>query len=269
MDKDRSRANEEARRAWDHNAQFWDERMGEGNDFVELLIWPVSQTLLELRSGERVLDIACGNGLTSRRMAALGAEVIASDFSEQMIKCAKSRTVTGLNRIQYSVVDATNYDALLALGEGTFDAALCNMALFDMAEIDPLMRALRRLIRPGGRFVFSIMHPCFNNPHMSHVGEVEEHDGEFIPIYSVKVYGYMSSTIKLGIGIRGQPVAHPYFHRPLSSLLGGGFKAGLILDALEERAFPPEHLSSSNPLSWGGNYSEIPPVLVARMRTPL
>src|SRR5262249_4340440 len=146
------KANEEARRAWNRNASFWDERMGEGNDFVELLIWPVTERLLDLRPGERVLDIACGNGLTSRRMAALGVEVVASDFSEQMINLAKSRTIADLNRIQYSVVDATDYDALLALGEGSFNAALCNMALFDMAEIDPLMRAISRLIRPGGRF---------------------------------------------------------------------------------------------------------------------
>src|SRR5919201_6531370 len=161
---DSSRANEEARQAWDHNAAFWDERMGEGNDFVEVLIWPTTERLLDLRPRERVLDIACGNGLTSRRMAALGTEVIAADFSEQMIRHAKRRTVAEPNRIQYLVLDATNYDALLALGEGTFDAALCNMALFDMAEIDPLMRAVGKLMRPGGRFVFSVIHPCFNNP---------------------------------------------------------------------------------------------------------
>jgi 2-polyprenyl-3-methyl-5-hydroxy-6-metoxy-1,4-benzoquinol methylase len=263
---DRSRANEEARRAWDQNAQFWDERMVEGNDFVECLIWPVSERLLDLKPGERVLDIACGNGLTSRRMAALGTEVIAADFSEQMIRHAKRRTVAELSRIQYLVLDATNYDALLALGEGTFDAALCNMALFDMAEIDPLMRAVGKLMRPGGRFVFSVIHPCFNSPHTAHVGETQDRDGELITTYSVKIYGYMSATMSLGVGIRGQPVAHPYFHRPLSKLLGAGFAAGLVLDALEERAFAPEHPSGSNPLSWGGNYSEIPPVLVARMR---
>ncbi|MEW6737283.1 MAG: hypothetical protein AB1489_38730 [Acidobacteriota bacterium] len=59
---------------------------------------------------------------------------------------------------------------------------------------------------------------------------------------------------------------HPYFHRPLEELLAAGFTAGFILDALEERAFPPEHHSESNALSWSGHFSEIPPVLVARMR---
>ena len=68
--------------------------------------------------------------------------------------------------------------------------------------------------------------------------------------------------------MNGQPVAHPYFHRSLSKLLGAGLEAGLLLDSLEERAFPPDHPTASNPLSWGGNYSEIPPVLIARMRIP-
>lgn len=68
---DRLRANEVAKDAWNQNAKFWDERMGEGNDFVELLIWPVTERLLALKPGERVLDIACGNGLSSRRMAAM------------------------------------------------------------------------------------------------------------------------------------------------------------------------------------------------------
>jgi len=50
------RANEVTRAAWNQNAAFWNERMGEGNDFVEVLIWPATEWLLELRPGERVLD---------------------------------------------------------------------------------------------------------------------------------------------------------------------------------------------------------------------
>src|SRR5919109_2900057 len=152
---DYARANEEARQAWNHNAAFWDARMGEGNDFVEVLIWPTTETFLALHPGERVLDVACGNGLTSRWMAAAGAEVVALDFSERMIAYAQHRTIVNADRIRYLVVDATDADALLGLGQHSFDAALCNMALFDMAEIATLIRALRRVLRTGGRFVFS------------------------------------------------------------------------------------------------------------------
>ncbi|MCL4294197.1 MAG: methyltransferase domain-containing protein [Anaerolineae bacterium] len=262
------RANEETREAWNHNAAFWNERMGEGNDFVEVLIWPATERLLDLHPGERVLDIACGNGLSSRRLAAMGAEVVAFDFAEAMIAYALERTTQHGERIRYSVLDATDEAALLALGEAQFDAAICNMALFDMAEIEPLMRALARLLRPGGRFVFSVIHPCFNNPHMAHVAEMEDRAGDIVTIYSVKVFRYITPSVARGVAIPGQPKAQLYFHRPLQILLRAGFKAGFVLDGLEERAFPPDHPPGRNPLSWGANFSEIPPVLVARLRLP-
>lgn len=263
---DPKRANEETRDAWNRNAAFWDERMGEGNDFVEVLTWPATERLLHIRPGERVLDVACGNGLTSRRLAALGAEVVAFDFSEELIAHARRRTVEHAKHIQYLVLDATDEQALLALGEGRFDAALCAMALFDMAEIDPLMRALTRLLRSDGRFVFSVIHPCFNNPRASLVAEQQDREGEIVTIYSVKVSGYMRPIVARGAGIRGQPKPHLYFHRPLQALFGAAFAAGFILDGLEERAFPPDHPPGKHPVSWGGNFYEIPPVLVARMR---
>jgi 2-polyprenyl-3-methyl-5-hydroxy-6-metoxy-1,4-benzoquinol methylase len=242
--------------------------MGEGNDFVEVLIWPSTERLLALQPGERVLDIACGNGLTSRRLAALGAEVVACDFAEEMIARARARTLDMLleKRIDYLVLDATDEQALLALGERTFDAALCSMALFDMAEIAPLMRALARLLRPTGRFIFSVLHPCFNSPHIAQVGEQQDREGQVVTIYSVKVYDYISPTVTHAAAIRGQPQPQPLFHRPLQVLLGTAFEAGFVLDGLEERAFPPDHPPAANPLSWGANFSEIPPVLVARVR---
>lgn len=252
---------------WNQNAAFWDERMGEGNDFVEVLIWPATVRLLEMRPGERVLDIACGNGLTSRRLAAMGAEVVALDFAEEMIAHALRRTAEHAERIAYLVLDATDEAALLALGEARFDAAICNMALFDMAEIQPLMRALARLLRPGGRFVFSVIHPCFSSPHVAQVAEMEDREGDIVTVYSVKILRYVTPTVTRAAAMRGQPKPQLVFHRPLQVLLGAGFDAGFVLDALEEPAFPPDHVSGRDPLSWGGNFSEIPPVLVARMRS--
>lgn len=266
--EDLRRANQEVKEAWNRNAAYWDERMGEGNDFVEVLTWPATERLLAPRPGQRVLDIACGNGLTSRRLAAMGAEVVAFDLSEGMIAHARQRTAEHADGIQYLVLDATDEAALLSLGEGRFDAALCSMALFDMAEITPLFHALVRLLRPGGRFVFSVLHPCFNSPHMAHVGEMQDVEGEITTVYSVKVFGYISSTVAHALAIPGQPAPQPIFHRPLQALLGAGFEAGFVLDGLEERAFPADHPPGTYALSWGGNFSEIPPVLVARMRLP-
>ncbi len=268
MAYDLERANWETREAWEANAAYWDARIGKGNDFVNVLIWPATERLLAAQPCERVLDAACGNGLYARKLAALGAEVVAFDFSAELIALARARAVDAewAGSIAYHVLDATDEAALLTLGVGNFDAAICQMALFDMAEIDPLMRAVAQLLKPGGRFIFSVMHPCFNNMHTVHFAEQADHEGVIVTTYGVKVTGYLSSSIERGAGIRNQPQPQLYFHRPLQTLLGAAFDAGFVLDALVEPGFPPEHDSGREGLSWGGNLSEIPPVLVARMR---
>jgi 2-polyprenyl-3-methyl-5-hydroxy-6-metoxy-1,4-benzoquinol methylase len=259
-------ANQETRRAWERNALFWDSKMGEGNDFVNMLIWPATEKMLAPGQGERILDVACGNGLTSRRLAEVGANVTAFDFSEAMIEIARNRPATVKGSIEYSVLDATDYKALAALGHNSFDAALCNMALFDIADIRPLFLVLANLLRPHGRFVFSIIHPCFNNPSSVHMGELEDRGGELVTTYSVKVSRYMTSYSQPGLAISGQPTPHLYFHRPLGEVLRAGFEAGFTLDGFEERAFPPDYHGGSHELSWSGRFSELPPVIVCRMR---
>jgi len=265
--QDLKAANVETRQAWNQNAAFWDLRMGEGNHFVEVLIWPATQRLLNLQPGERILDVACGNGLYSRRLVAMGAEVVAFDFSEELVARARARTADQ-QAIIYHVLDATDEEALLDLGRAHFDAALCQMALFDMAEVRPLFHALGKLLRPGGRFVFSVLHPCFNSAHMTQVAEREDLAGELVTRYSVKVFGYMTPTVSHSAAMTGQPTPHLLFHRPLQVLLGAAFDSGFVLDGLEERSFPPDHPGGSDLLSWGGNFGEIPPVLVARLRFP-
>jgi 2-polyprenyl-3-methyl-5-hydroxy-6-metoxy-1,4-benzoquinol methylase len=261
-------SNEETRQAWDANAAFWDEKMGEGNDFVTLLQWPAILRLLDPQPGQRILDIATGNGLTSRRLAALGVQVSAFDFSEELIKLAQTRTGPDL-RITYHILDATDESALLnTLGTSApFDSALCNMALFDMADIEPLFHVLPKLLKPGGSFVFSICHPAFNNSSCTHAVEQMDYEGGFKTVYSVKVSRYMNPYSAHGVAMVGQPSPQLYFERPLQYYFNLGFRNGFVLDGFDERAFPAGR-PQTHPLGWGGKFSEIPPVLVARLRLP-
>ncbi len=71
----------EDREAWNAIASFWHGHMGEGNDFVDVLIWPIVHRLLPPLNGLRVIDVGCGNGLYARRLASEGAPVRAIDFS--------------------------------------------------------------------------------------------------------------------------------------------------------------------------------------------
>ena len=70
--------NKETHEAWEENADVWDNRMGdEGNEFFNILCWPALASLLDLRPDSHILDIACGNGLTTCRLAELGPQVTA------------------------------------------------------------------------------------------------------------------------------------------------------------------------------------------------
>lgn len=259
---------EETRAIWDAKAEFWDERMGEGNQFQRMLVGPATERLLALREGERVLEIACGNGQMARRMAQLGATVVATDFSQRFVELATARTrEAGLSdRVTFQQADATDEAALLALGEGRYDAVVCNMALMDMTEVEPLFRAVARLLAPDGRFVFTIPHPCYNSNAIRFTLEEEDCGGELVETAAIKVVDYLDIPPGKGAGMPGEPAPHWYFHRPLSILLSSAFNAGLVMDGIEEPAFPPGTTGTTNrALSWS-RFTSIPPVLAVRMR---
>jgi 2-polyprenyl-3-methyl-5-hydroxy-6-metoxy-1,4-benzoquinol methylase len=256
---------QESRAIWNAKAAFWDERMSEGNAFQRVLVGPATERLLALHDGELVLDVACGNGVMARRLAALGARIVACDFSEAFVELAMARTPAELGeRIEYRVADATDEQQLLSLGEGRFDAAVCNMALMDMATIEPLLRAAHRLLKPDGRFVFCVTHPCFNTPDHRKLLEEEDRDGRLVVTASINIPHYLRASVSKGSGMPGEPEPHYYFHRSLTDLLSACFQAGFVLDGLEEPSFTTP-LQSELLLNWG-QFPDIPPVLAVRLR---
>lgn len=253
----------ETQAIWDQNAIWWDEQIAEGNDFQIRLIGPATERLLGVRAGQSILDLACGNGVFSRRLAELGAQVTACDFSPVFLERAKARTTTFAERVEYRLVDVTDKQQLLALGQQRFDAAVCNMALMDIATITPLLEALENLIKPAGCFVFSVLHPCFNTTGCTMLAEQVDEGGQLRIHHSVRVSRYLSLGPQKGLGIPGQPQPHYYFDRPLSVLFSACFRAGLVMDGLEEPAFGA--VETARLLRWE-SLADVPPVLVVRMR---
>ncbi|HEV7758845.1 MAG TPA: class I SAM-dependent methyltransferase [Acidimicrobiales bacterium] len=122
---------------------------------------PAVAALLDLAGplrGQRVLDLACGHGPVARDLARSGAHVVGLDISTELIKRARQTEARTSWGIEYEIGDVADPDVLAGT---TFDAVVCNFGMSDIDDIDGACATVARLLRPGGRFVFSILHPCF------------------------------------------------------------------------------------------------------------
>ena len=114
---------------------------GENGAFVHELAGGVLEWLAP-RQGEEILDLGCGDGQLSKRLAAGGATVRGVDASPEMVESARSR---GVAAVQGSA-EALPFD------DARFDAVFSNAALHWVSDQDAMMREVRRVLRPGGRF---------------------------------------------------------------------------------------------------------------------
>ena len=266
MDAEMRKLNEEGRQLWDRKADFWDALHGEqGNLFHRQLIGPAVERLLGSVKRQRVIDVACGSGVMARRLAELGGRVTAVDFSAALIELAQERGQRGGPAIQYEVIDAIDEEALVSLGESKYDAAVCTMAFMDIPILQPLYRAVRRLLHDTGRFVFATAHPAFSSNHPIFVDELEDQNGKLVVKHGLRIDAYLEVAPRKGVGAPDEPAPHFYFHRPLHQLFGEAFAEGFVLEALEEPAFQPSPDDVQTSLSWR-NLWQIPPVLAGRMR---
>src|SRR5690349_17557312 len=90
---------------WEANASWWDQQVGEGNAFQKELVGPATERLLEGRPGQHVLDLACGNGVFSRRLAALGCRLLACDFCPTFLERARARTAEHAGQVEYRLAN--------------------------------------------------------------------------------------------------------------------------------------------------------------------
>lgn len=124
-----------------HKQEWNPSRYRSNARFVSDLGQPVLE-LLDPQPGERILDLGCGDGALTERLAAAGAHVVGVDASPDMIQSAKER---GL--------DARIMDAYDLAFEAEFDAVFSNAAMHWMKDNpDTVIQGVARALKPGGRF---------------------------------------------------------------------------------------------------------------------
>lgn len=103
--------------------------------------------LLAPRAGERILDLGCGSGQLTAKIAESGAEVIGLDRSEEMIAEARQNYPA----LKFEVADAANFKT-----DAPVDAVFSNAALHWVKDADSAAASVARALRPGGRFVLEM-----------------------------------------------------------------------------------------------------------------
>lgn len=122
----------------------WDPELYEAR---HAFVWQFGESVIELldpKPGERILDLGCGPGQLTAKIAERGAEVVGLDASAEMI---------GQARQNYPQLQFVLQDAAAMRFESQFDAVFSNAALHWMLDATAVAKAIARVLRPGGRFV--------------------------------------------------------------------------------------------------------------------
>ena len=154
---------ERARRAWNDAAESWEDFVESGKDWYRHgLHGPALMRACGEVRGLRVLDLGCGQGYFTRLLARAGAKVCAVDISEEQVANALKHEQQEPLSIEYRVCDAAAVaDQWPA---GSFDLVVACMSLHDMPDPGGALLAARRVLREGGRCVFSAVHPVMDAP---------------------------------------------------------------------------------------------------------
>jgi ubiquinone/menaquinone biosynthesis C-methylase UbiE len=146
---------------WEDLSNWYDKRQGETGDlWHRTLIDPVLLRLVGNCRDKAVLDLGCGNGYLSRRLARNGAHVIAVDSSSRMIKNARAHDPKDSLKIRYL---HSNANRVGEIADACIDLVFANMSLMDIKNAGGAVGEVSRVLKRGGRFVASISHPCFDN----------------------------------------------------------------------------------------------------------
>ncbi len=211
---------------WDQASRWYDSLVGmSGSDYHQTIVMPGVLKLLELNAGRRVLDLACGQGVFSRFLLEKKIKPEGLDSSEELLRMARAHSV---KPITYHLGNAG--DGKLLDGQ-EFDGIACLLAVQNMEKVEPVFQNVARWLKPKGKFVMVLTHPCFRIPRQTHWGWDDEKKIEYrrvdryanemkIPILTPPFIDKVNFTMT--------------YHRPLQNYFSALLKAGLCVDSLEE-----------------------------------
>jgi 2-polyprenyl-3-methyl-5-hydroxy-6-metoxy-1,4-benzoquinol methylase len=266
-------------------AEWYDALVGdEGSEYQREVILPGIMRMLKIENrksktekgesgleGIKVLDLACGQGVLCRKLAAAGCDVVGIDAAEPLIAAARRRNDADRMAIAYRVGDATKLlvEGKLAAGleAESFDAVTIVLAIQNITPLSPVWQACRAVLKAGGALVVVMMHPAFRVPRESDWiwDEKTQTQGRVTRQY------LSSSTIPIqthpGLAAHGKSESTTtHFHRPLQAYINTLGNAGLLIDHVEEWASHKTSQAGPRKAALDKARKEIPMFLALRAR---
>ena len=213
--------------------------------FHKYMINPAILDLLGPVEGKSVLDVACGEGQFSRKLAELvkrNIRISGIDSSETLIRIAKERNKAFSDCIQFQVGDASRMDQVPSKA---FDMAICNMALMFIKQYEDAIHEVARALKPEGMFIFSLLHPCFLTPGSDWIMDDPHGTGKG------KRIGWKTDNYHLRLAARDvlfvcDTQETYYFCRTLEDYMRTLRKNGFVLTDLRE-PLPPQSMMERKP----------------------
>lgn len=233
---------------YDDIAEWYDQWVGDSS-MRDDPFFPTAEALTGEVAGQHICDLACGQGRVARHLADRGAFVVGIDLSIKLLAIARHHEETEPRGIAYCQADAQNLDGVV---DKSFDGVVCHMALMDVPDLQATFATVQRVLKQGGWFVFSVLHPCYNPPLS---GEVTTPDGVVRIVSGYFTEGYWRSDTRTG-----PPGRVGAYHRTLSTYINTLHDAGLTLEVAKEPRFTGDHAE------WRPVWAEVPAVLVVRCR---
>ena len=208
-------------------------KKGKGDYLRYRLLTPHLMRILGPLKGRAVLDIGCGDGHLARRMALKGARVWAFDWMEPLIARGLEEERRRALGITYTVADASERFPFPPI----FNLVVANMVLKDMRRIQTTVGEVYRVLCHGGRFVLSILHPCFSmNVSQWQARRTITGKSRKVTFEIEAPYTSCLSFLKTVSGSRAEIV---HFHRPLSYYVQLLRKSGFLFSGLWEPVLRP------------------------------
>jgi len=234
-------------------AQWYDQFLRDRPVYTEVIL-PNLLSLIGKFEGEVICDLACGQGWVARELARRGAQVIGLDLSPNLLVLAHDYEEQEPLGITYVQGDAQSADPL---SNNQLTGCVCNMALINIPDLQATIQKVRRILKPGGWFVFAITHPCFETPYAQWISLPD-------PKHTLArvVAGYFDERQWLSAnpdGIRGRIGD---YHRTLSTYLNTLSTIGFVL----ERVLEPG--PSANQAKQVPGNREVPTLLLIRAHFP-